>query len=77
MTEFVTDNLGGGLRAMHYRMRDSGLLALLGYAFRAEQFETDIQISAATSDLRQLGMALPEIDTFVRGITVHAQAAPE
>lgn len=76
VTEFVTGNLGGGIRALHYRQRDSGLMTLLGYAFRDERLETDLQISTATSDPRLLSMALAVIDTFVHGITVYAKEAP-
>jgi hypothetical protein len=70
VTELVTDHLGTGIRAMRYRMRESGALAMVGYAFRSEGFETDIQISTATRDLRQLGTAIGDIDGFIGGITV-------
>ncbi len=61
---------------MHYRMRDSGALAMVGYAFRSEQFETDVQVSTATRDLRQLGTALDDIEEFIRGLTVSAPGTP-
>jgi hypothetical protein len=75
VTELMTDNLGTGIRAMRYRMRESGALAMVGYAFRSQGFETDVQISTATRDLRQLGTAISHIDGFVRGITVYPPGA--
>jgi hypothetical protein len=75
VTELATENLGTGIRALRYRMRESGALAMVGYAFRSEGFETDIQISTATRDLRQLGTAIIDIEELIRGITVHTPVA--
>lgn len=75
VTEFVTDHLGAGIRALHYREREGGIVALVGYAFRSEEFETDVQISAATSGLEQLENALGDIEEFIRDITVYAPGA--
>lgn len=73
VAEFATDRLGAGLRAIRYRNRNDRVVAALAYAFRAEEFETEVQVSAATPDLRQLGNALGDIDEFVRGLTVFSQ----
>ncbi len=74
---FAAGNLGAGLRVLRYRMRDGAALAMLGYAFRAERFETDVQVSTATRDLRHLGTALGDIDELVRSITVYTPGVPE
>jgi hypothetical protein len=75
VTKLATDHLGPGIRAIRYRMRESGALAMVGYAFRCEGFETDIQLSTATRDLRQLGTAISDIEEFIRGITVQTLGA--
>jgi hypothetical protein len=75
VAEFSTDNLGTGVRALHYRMRERGVLAMLGYAFRAEIYATDIQIMATTRDLRHLATATPDIEAFIETITVFSQDA--
>jgi hypothetical protein len=77
ITEFKTGNLGAGIRALQYRMRQGKAIAVAGYAFRAEELETDVQISTATGDLRQLGLDLGGIEEFIRGITVVTPGAPE
>jgi hypothetical protein len=58
-------------------MRQGKAIAVAGYAFRAEELETDVQISTATGDLRQLGLDLGGIEEFIRGITVVTPGAPE
>jgi hypothetical protein len=75
VTEFTTSNLGTGVRALHYRMREKGVLAMLGYAFRAEPYATDLQIMATTRDLRHLATATPDIEDFIKTITVFPQGA--
>lgn len=75
VTELATDDLGTGIRAMRYRMRESGALAMVGYAFRCEGFETDVQISTATRDLRQLGTTISDIEEFIRGVTIYTPGA--
>jgi hypothetical protein len=76
-TEFVTDRLGAGIRAINYRTRKDRTVAMLAYAFRVEEFETELQIFTGTPDLRQLGNALGDIDEFVRGLTVFSAAEPQ
>jgi hypothetical protein len=75
ITEFTTGSLGAGVRALHYRMREKGVLAMLGYAFRVETYATDLQIMATTSDLRHLATATPDIEDFIKTITVFSQDA--
>lgn len=74
--EFATEDLGAGIRAVSYRTRKDRLVAMLAYAFRVEEFETELQIFTGTSDLRQLADARADIDEFVRGLTVFPAGAP-
>lgn len=72
VAEVTTGHLGTGLRVLRYRARDKGqLLALLGYAFRVEEHETDLQVFTVTSDLRALTAASDDIERLVQGITVY------
>ena len=72
MAEVTTEHLGAGLRALRQRTRDKGQLqALLGYAFRVEEHETDLQVFTTTSDLRALTVAGDDIERLVQGITVY------
>jgi hypothetical protein len=75
VTEFTTGNLGTGIRALHYRMRQRGVLAMLGYAFRVEPYATDLQIMVTTSDLRHLAAVTPDIEDFIKTITIFSQHA--
>jgi hypothetical protein len=60
----TTERLGTGLRVLR-------LQALLGYAFRVEEHETDLQIFTGTSDQRALTAARGDIERLVQGITVY------
>jgi hypothetical protein len=72
VAEVTTEHLGTGLRVLRQRAQDNGqLLAFLGYAFRVEDHETDIQVFTATSDLRALTAAGDDIERLVQGITVY------
>lgn len=72
IAEVTTEQLGTGLRVLRQRTRDSGrLLALLSYAFRVEEHETDLQIFTSSSNLRALTAASDDIERFVQGITVY------
>jgi len=72
VAEIATERLGTGLRVLRQQVRDKGQLrALLGYAFRVEEHETDLQVFTATSDLRGLTAAGDDIERLVRGITVY------
>ena len=70
--EFTTEHLGTGLRVLRQRVQDKGKLrAFLGYAFRVEEHETDIQVFTVTDDLRALTVAGDDIERLVQGITVY------
>ena len=77
VAEFTTDSLGAGLRVMRYRKRPSGaLVGVLCYAFRSEEFETDVSVTIASPDLRELMTATEDIDQFIHGITVYDNQSP-
>lgn len=72
VTEVATEHLGTGLRVLRQQAGDKGQLrALLGYAFRVEEHQTDLQVFAATADLRALTAASDDIERLVQGITVY------
>jgi len=70
--EAWTENLGTGLRSLYYRHIQSrrGVLGVVNYAWRSEEYETALHIYAAVSDLRRLQHALPDIDAMTRTITI-------
>jgi hypothetical protein len=70
--EFTTDNLGRGLRVLRYwRGDDENEVDVgLSYAWRSEQYETDLRLFTATSDLGRLQQAIPDIDELARQIVV-------
>ena len=72
IAEVATGQLGTGLRVLRQRTRDKGrLVALLSYAFRVEEHETDLQLFTSSSDLRALTLASDDIERLVQGITVY------
>lgn len=72
VAEVATEHLGTGLRVLRQQAGDKGQLrALLGYAFRVEEHETDLQVFTATSDLRALTAASDDIERLVQGLTVY------
>lgn len=64
VTEVAAVNLGVGVRVLRYEA-DGGVL---GYAFRLERFETDLQIFTGCASMIRLTTAFGEIDDFVRGL---------
>jgi hypothetical protein len=70
--DFTTEHLGQGLRVLRYwHGDDEGEVAAgLGYAWRSEQYETDLRLFTASSDLARLQQAIPDIDELARQITV-------
>lgn len=72
VTEVTTEHLGTGLRVLRYQAQSKGkLVAFLGYAFRIEEHETDLQVFTATSDLRALTAVGDDIERLVQRITVY------
>jgi len=75
--EFPTILYGSGVRTLRYRRFDDGTLyGVLGYALRAVEYGTDVQIFASTQNLPQLQQAAGDIDALVRGITVFSDEGP-
>ena len=76
VTEFTTGNLGTGFRTLRHTESDSGAVCgILGFAFRSEEFETDLQIMTGTPDLRQLHKATRDIENFIHGMSVYYNPA--
>lgn len=72
--EFSTVRLGSGVRALRTRQLDDGsLYGVLGYAFRAAEFETDLQVWASTPDVSRLVAVTGDIDELVRSMSVFSQ----
>jgi hypothetical protein len=72
VSEVTTEHLGTGLCVLNHRVRDKGRLqALLSYAFRVEEHETDLQVFTSSLDLRALTAANDDIERLVQGITVY------
>jgi hypothetical protein len=76
--EFRTDRLGSGLRVMRYCTEGPleasasdppEIYAGLSYAWRSEQFQTDLRLFTACPDLGRLQRAIPDIDDLARTIT--------
>jgi hypothetical protein len=77
VSPFVTDSLGEGICATRHKRREDGqLYAVLAFAFRSVELETDVQVMASTTDLSELRMATADIEDFVRGMTVYYNATP-
>jgi hypothetical protein len=68
---FSTEKLGSGLRTLrHKRHEDGSLYAALRYAWRCEEYETDLQVWASSDDLGRVQGAIGDIDEFARAISV-------
>jgi hypothetical protein len=69
--EIWTEHLGAGLRTLRYpRLDDGSLFGALDYAFRSEQFETDIRFFTSSPDLSRLQSAIPDIEELVRATSL-------
>jgi hypothetical protein len=77
VTEFTTRALGTGIVARRHKDAGHGMaVEILGFAFRSKEFETDVQVTVSTPDVRQLHRATPFIEDFIRGITVYDNPEP-
>lgn len=72
VSEFTTERLGAGLKALHYRHGPDGksVHGYLNYAWRSEQYETDLRLFTFCDDLSRLQRAMPDIDDLARAIEV-------
>lgn len=79
--EFSTGRLGSGLRVLRHFTDDPGVPALtdgetpeiyggLAYAWRSEEYQTDLRLFTAAPDLGRLQAAIPDIDELARQISV-------
>jgi hypothetical protein len=70
--EFTTGRLGTGLKALHYRRSSdrSAVHGYLNYAWRSEQYETDLRLFTFCPDLARLQRAIPDIDELARAIAI-------
>ena len=73
VTKVATERLGTGLRVLSQRVqgKNGQPVAMLAYAFRVEEHETDLQIFAYASDPLPLMAAGADIKRLVEGITVY------
>jgi hypothetical protein len=72
VAKVTTERLGTGLRVLRQQARDDGRIrVLLGYAFRVEEHETDLQVFTSSSDPRSLTLASDDIERLVHGMTVY------
>lgn len=76
VSAFTTKALGTGLHTMRHKEADGTVVAMLGFAFRSAEFETDVQVTTGTPDLRQLQKASRDIDDFVHGMSVYYNPEP-
>lgn len=79
--EFSTDRLGAGLRVLRHFTGSPGVPDMtdgqtpeiyggLGYAWRSEEYETDLRLFTASPDLGRLQGAISDIDELARQISV-------
>jgi hypothetical protein len=52
---------------MRHKETGGTVVAMLGFAFRSAELETDVQVTAGTPDLRQLQKATRDIEDFIHG----------
>ena len=74
LEDFPTEHLGSGVKVWCVQKApkrfSKSVAGLLGYAFRNEELETDLHLKAMCSDLGWLQGAMPNIDEFVRAISI-------
>lgn len=70
--EFTTERLGTGLKVLHYRHGPDGkrVDGYLNYAWRSEQYETDLRVFTFCDDLSRLERARPDLDDLARAIEI-------
>lgn len=67
--EFTTERLGSGLRAVRHRRGRAGEVhGYLDYAWRSEEFETDLRLFTFSWSLDRLERAIPDIEAFARAM---------
>jgi hypothetical protein len=76
VSAFTTKALGTGLRTMRHKQAGGTVVDMLGFAFRSEEFDTDVQVTAGTPDLRQLQKATRDIEDFIHGMSIYYNPEP-
>lgn len=69
--EFTTEHLGAGLRVLSYFPAVSapgGPAAVLSYAWRVEEYDTDLCLFVISPTANRLHDAVPDVDALARGI---------
>ncbi len=77
LEEFTTDHLGRGLRCLQYRRGgDDGseVHVYLDYAWRSEEYETDLRLFTFSWGLDRLQRAIHDIDELARAISIVPRA---
>jgi hypothetical protein len=75
--ETSAEALGTGLRSLRYARFDDGTLyGAVNYAFRSEEYQTDLRFSASCPDLSRLQAAMPDIDELVRTTRLRRRGQP-
>ena len=74
--EARTPALGTGLRCIYYQRErhGPGVLASLNYAWRSEEYDTDVRVFTAAADLGRLQGALGDIEALTQVITMIPRA---
>jgi hypothetical protein len=68
--EVWTESLGTGLKCLYYQRQREGkeVIGALNYAWRSDEYLTDLRIFTATPDLGRLEQAMPDIDELTNVI---------
>lgn len=77
LEEFTTERLGTGLRCLQHRRGGedgSEINGYLDYAWRSEEYETDLRLFTFSWGLDRLQRAIPDIDELARSISVVPRA---
>lgn len=76
---FATEHLGEGLRTLRYCPFDPGpdhppapgaLYAALNYAWRVDEYDTDVRLFTSCPDLTRLVQIIDDVDALARGIRI-------
>jgi hypothetical protein len=70
LEEVWTEALGSGLKCLYYQKQREGkeVIGVLNYAWRSDEYMTDLRIFTATSNLGRLEQAMPDIDELTKVI---------
>jgi hypothetical protein len=70
LEEVWTEELGTGLKCLYYQKQHKGreVIGVLNYAWRSDEYKTDLRVFTATSNLGRLEQAMPDIDELTKVI---------